>query len=33
MGVISSIKVVTGIERRAQLELVQLGDREWVIVI
>jgi hypothetical protein len=27
------MKVVTGVERRAQLELVQPGDREWVIVI
>jgi hypothetical protein len=33
MGVIGSMKVVTGVERRAQLELVQPGDREWVIVI
>jgi hypothetical protein len=33
MGVIGSIKVVTGIERRARPELVQLGDREWVTVI
>jgi hypothetical protein len=28
MGVISSIKVVTGVERRARPELVQPGDRE-----
>jgi hypothetical protein len=27
------MKVVIDIERRARLELVQLGDREWVIVI
>jgi hypothetical protein len=33
MGIIGLIKVVTGVERRARLELVQLGDREWVIVI
>jgi hypothetical protein len=33
MGVIGSMKVVTGAERRAQLELVQPGDREWVTVI
>jgi RecB family endonuclease NucS len=33
MGVISSIKVVTGIERRTRPELIQPGDREWVIVI
>jgi hypothetical protein len=33
MGVIGSMKVVTGAERRARLELVQLGDREWVTVI
>jgi hypothetical protein len=32
MGVIGSMKVVTGAERRARLELVQLGDREWVTV-
>jgi hypothetical protein len=33
MGVIGSIKVVTGAERRARPELVQLGNREWVTVI
>jgi hypothetical protein len=33
MGVISSIKVVTGAERRARPKLIQLGDREWVTVI
>jgi hypothetical protein len=33
MGVIGSMKVVTGAERRARLELVQPGDREWVTVI
>jgi hypothetical protein len=33
MGIIGSMKVVIGTERRARLELVQLGDREWVIVI
>jgi hypothetical protein len=33
IGVIGSMKVVTGAERRARLELVQLGDREWVTVI
>jgi hypothetical protein len=33
MGVIGSMKVVTGAERRARPELVQLGDREWVTVI
>jgi hypothetical protein len=33
MGVIGLIKVVTGAERRARLELIQLGDREWVTVI
>ncbi|KAF1922576.1 DDE-domain-containing protein, partial [Didymella exigua CBS 183.55] len=27
------LKVVTGLERRAQLELVQPGDREWVTII
>jgi hypothetical protein len=33
MGVIGSIKVVTGAERRARPELIQPGDREWVTVI
>jgi hypothetical protein len=33
MGVIGSMKVVAGAERRAQPELVQPGDREWVTVI
>jgi hypothetical protein len=33
MGVIGSMKVVTGSERRARPELVQPGDREWVTVI
>jgi hypothetical protein len=33
MGVIGSMKVVTGAERRARPELVQPGDREWVTVI
>ena len=33
IGVIGSIKVVTGSERRTRLELVQPGDREWVTVI
>ena len=33
MGVIGLMKVVTGAERRAQPELVQPGDREWVTVI
>jgi hypothetical protein len=33
MGIISLIKVVIGVERRTRLELVQLGDREWVTVI
>jgi hypothetical protein len=33
MGVISSIKVVTGAERRTRPTLTQLGNREWVIVI
>jgi hypothetical protein len=33
MGVISSMKVVTGAERRAWPELVQPGNREWVTVI
>ena len=33
MGVIGSMKVITGSERRARPELVQPGDREWVTVI
>jgi hypothetical protein len=33
IGVISSMKVVTGAERRTRPELIQLGDREWVTVI
>ena len=33
MGVISTGIVVTNAERRAQAKLVQLGNREWIIVI
>jgi hypothetical protein len=33
MGIIGSMKVVTGAERRARPALVQPGDREWVTVI
>jgi hypothetical protein len=33
MGVIGSMKVVTGADRRARPELIQPGDREWVTVI
>jgi hypothetical protein len=33
MGIIGSMKVVTGAERRARPELVQPGNREWVKVI
>jgi hypothetical protein len=33
MGVIGSMKVVTGSERRSRPDLVQPGDREWVTVI
>jgi hypothetical protein len=33
MGIIGSMKVVTGSERCTWLELVQPGDREWVTVI
>ena len=33
MGVIGSIKVVTGSKRRARPKLIQLGDREQVTVI
>jgi hypothetical protein len=33
MGVISSMKVVTGAERRTRPELIQPGDCEWVTVI
>ena len=33
MGVIGSMKVVTGSERRGRPQLVQPGKREWVTVI
>ena len=33
MGIIGSMKVVTGSERRTRPQLVQPGDREWVTVI
>jgi hypothetical protein len=33
MGMISTIKVVIGSERRARPDLIQLGDREWVTLI
>ena len=33
MGVIGSMKVVTGAERRTRPDLIQPGDREWVTVI
>jgi hypothetical protein len=33
IGVIGSIKVVTGAERRTWPELFQPGNREWVTVI
>jgi hypothetical protein len=33
MEVIRTMKVVTGSKRRTRPQLVQLGDREWVIVI
>ena len=33
MGVIGSMKVVTGSERRNRPELIQPGDREWVTVV
>jgi hypothetical protein len=33
MGVIGTMKVVTGSERRTRPQLVQPGDREWVTVI
>ena len=33
MGVIGSMKVVTGSERRSRPELIQPGDREWVTVV
>jgi hypothetical protein len=32
-GVISSVKVVTGSERRTKPTLMQRGNCEWVIVI
>lgn len=33
IGVIGSIKVVIGLERRIRPNLIQPGDREWVTVI
>ena len=33
MGIIGSMKVVTGSERRTRPTLTQPGDREWVTVI
>ena len=33
MGVIGSMKVVTGSERRRRPDLIQPGNREWVTVI
>jgi len=33
MGVIGSMKVITGSERRVKPNLIQPGDREWVTVI
>jgi hypothetical protein len=33
MGVVGTMKVVTGSERRARPDLVQPGDREWVTLI
>jgi hypothetical protein len=33
MGVIGSMKVITGSERRTRPNLIQPGDREWVTVI
>lgn len=33
MGVIGSMKVVTGSERRSRPDLIQPGDREWVTAI
>ena len=33
MGVIGSMKVVTGSERRTRPDLIQPGDQEWVTVI
>ena len=33
MGIIGSMKVVTGSERRNRPQLVQPGNREWVTVI
>jgi len=33
MGIIASMKVVTGSERRARPDIIQPGDREWVTLI
>jgi hypothetical protein len=33
IGVIGTMRVVTGSERRAKPDLIQPGDREWVTLI
>ena len=33
MGIIGTMKVVTGSERRARPDLIQPGDREWITLI
>ena len=33
MGVIGSMKVVTGLEKRRRPDLIQPGNREWVTII
>jgi hypothetical protein len=33
MGVIGTMKVVTGLERRVRPDLIQPGNREWVTLI
>ncbi|KAF2186623.1 hypothetical protein K469DRAFT_539062, partial [Zopfia rhizophila CBS 207.26] len=33
LGIITSLLVVTGLERRSKRKVVQPGDREWITVI
>jgi hypothetical protein len=33
MGVIATAKVVTSLEAKSRLKTIQLGNREWVLII
>jgi hypothetical protein len=33
MGVIATVKVVTSLEAKSRLKTIQLGNREWVLII